>query len=511
MPPKTQVQIKNVRLGAPPKDAGLDTLPMPGADVREPTQDQLVEPVLDQAQVQALARDLAAGDQGAETPPERRASDGAVDQPGALRWGQDDVVKRAEFDGLARSVADSQHDIASTDRHVDLIDGRLDALRDSIAEVSSRVDGLVAGLDPALAARLQPLRAEIDILHKTMAAGGAPPRLDAVLQDLQRRLAAVESRNPDAADFRGAVRDVSDRVDELRRSLQPAVRDWWEEWRRESQAFAPAMDRGELVRHGDGYAVRPRAPLAYSGDGDLRAAVRQPGGAGMVEAPVVRFTVLTKGVQFLPVQNEDGSIGLRLNLQAGAQYPMGELSVPRTGDGTREVDFGYAVHIPPGWLADVTCAPQQPDKPLPQQRAYVTTLHGSTAPGTTLVLKLHCSTGARGVQSGTEVARLHLRRVEPAAFLVTDGVDAGSPQRVLERERESMDKDAEIQRLRQQLEALSGGSAGSRADVADPVMDSLRGGLNRVRDRGSVEFGGSHERRDATPPRDPADVWGRKS
>ena len=439
MPPRPAP--RNVRLGAPPKD-DMETLPMPGFDAPDPKPAELVQPVLDPAAVADLAQEMAAaeraqaqGSPGAQTaqepqgapqqgqpaawttpvpqdaqePPQAQQAARSVLQIGAVAV--DDL--RAKLDNLSRRLQSSDTLLADLTEKAASQEFMTDSIR---KEFVGRIEALVAGLDPALAARTAPLREQVEGLADAI-------RLVEKAHEISvRRIGDLEKRNPDHAEFNGRVRDLSDRVEEMRRSLRDAVRGWWDEWRREAAHYAAPL-----------IETRPEpAP---------RAAVRT------AETPIVKFEVLGKGLQFHPRQNPDGSIGLILNLTVA--HAMGEISIPRTGEGVREVDFLYGVHVPTGWLADVTCAPQQPDKPLPQQRAYITTLHGSTPPGQTLTLNLHCSTGARGVQSGTEVARLHLRRVEPAVFEVSDGLQL--PMRAAERERESLGKDAEIERLRKLL------------------------------------------------------------
>lgn len=437
MPPRPAP--RNVRLGAPPKD-DMETLPMPGFDAPEPR--VLIDPKLDPGDVSALVDQIAAGTAGEidsreQASQERAQEPQGAPQPQPAAWATpapqaasraqheapqapaaDDL--RAKLDELSRRLQSADTMLADLSEKAASQEFMTDSIR---KEFVGRIEALVAGLDPAVASRTSTLRGDVasltDACSKLELEHGDLRRL---YDQISRRLAALETRNPDHAEFNGRVRDLSDRVEEMRRSLRDAVRGWWDEWRREAAHYAAPL-----------IEVRPEpAP---------RAAART------AETPIVKFEVLGKGLQFHPRQNPDGSIGLILNLTVA--HAMGEISIPRTGEGVREVDFLYAVHVPTGWLADVTCAPQQPDKPLPQQRAYITTLHGSTPPGQTLTLNLHCSTGARGVQSGTEVARLHLRRVEPAVFEVSDGLH--SPMRAAERERESLNKDAEIERLRKIL------------------------------------------------------------
>jgi hypothetical protein len=423
MPPRNPAP-RNVRLGAPPKD-DMETLPMPGFDAPDPKPAELVQPVLDPAAVADLAQEMAVAEraQAVQANQERAQEPQGAQQPQLAAWtvpapqdasqapAADDL--RAKLDDLSRRLQSSDTLLADLTEKAASQEFMTDSIR---KEFLSRIEALVAGLDPALAARTAPLREQIEGLSEAIRL------VDKAHQISVRRIGDLEKRNPDHAEFNGRVRDLSDRVEEMRRSLRDAVRGWWDEWRREAAHYAAPL-----------IETRPEpAP---------RTAVRT------AETPIVKFEVLGKGLQFHPRQNPDGSIGLILNLTVA--HAMGEISIPRTGEGVREVDFLYAVHVPSGWLADVTCAPQQPDKPLPQQRAYITTLHGSTPPGQTLTLNLHCSTGARGVQSGTEVARLHLRRVEPAVFEVSDGLQ--SPMRAAERERESLGKDAEIERLRKLL------------------------------------------------------------
>ena len=478
----------------------VDTLPMPGLDAPEPR--TLVEPKLDPAAVSALADQLAAGTAAGEadareqaTPPAQESQAQAASTPDAPD--AHPTPNAANSPPRAMTIGQGEGGTLADLWHiVDLVEDRVDALSELVRaareapesvrrELAARVDALVAALDPAVASRLAPLRDELrlfrgDVESVTAACTRleeADGHLQRLCDGMVRRLNALEQRNPDAADFNGKVRDVMELVESLRATMPSAVRALFDQWRAEASAYAPpAAPAAERLRPSE--VRRESSALGEYARGDA--------------LPTVRFEVLARGVQHLPVQNSDGSIGLRLNLNAGAQYPMAELSIPQTGAGHKPVDFGYAVHVPPGWLADVTCAPSYPDRAQPQQRAYLTTLHGSTPPGQTLVLNLHCTEQARGIQSGTEVVRLHLRRVEPAAFEVSDGVSKPTVTRGDARD--------EIEALRRENEALRAQAQAKASERANRPAPPLEFG-------GAAREEGPRTGRYGTGERAPADPW----
>lgn len=471
----------------------VDTLPMPGLDAPEPR--TLVEPKLDPAAVSALADQLAAGTAAGEADAREQAAPPTQEPAAHPQWPTPAPVVNAR---PAPDAADAHRamtigqgeggNLSDLWHIVDLVEDRVDALSELVRaakeapesvrrELTARVDALVAALDPAVASRLAPLREELRAVRGDVeSVAAADGHLQRLCDGIVRRLNALEQRNPDAADFNGKVRDVLELVESLRATMPSAVRALFDQWRAEASAYAPpAAPAAERLRPAE--VRRESSALGEYARGDA--------------LPTVRFEVLARGVQHLPVQNSDGSIGLRLNLNAGAQYPMAELTIPQTGAGHKPVDFGYAVHVPPGWLADVTCAPSYPDRAQPQQRAYLTTLHGSTPPGQTLVLNLHCTEQARGIQSGTEVVRLHLRRVEPAAFEVSDGVSKPTVTRGDARD--------EIEALRRENEALRAqAKVGDRTHRPDPPLEF--GGAAR-------DHEGPRTGRYGTGERAPADPW----
>ena len=222
-----------------------------------------------------------------------------------------------------------------------------------------------------------------------------------------RRLNALEQSNPDAADFNGKVRDVLELVESLRATMPSAVRALFDQWRAEASAYAAARRPGR------------RAPAPSEVRRESSALGDHARGDAL---PTVRFGCWRAACSTCR-QNSDGSIGLRLNLRTpGRRYPMAELSIPQTGAGLKPRRLRLRGPRPARLARRRDLRAELPG-PRPAATArHLTTLHGSTPPGQTLVLNLHCTEQAGASRAGPRWCGCTCAASRPAAFEVSDGV-----------------------------------------------------------------------------------------